>query len=266
MNVLKIICNICLLIVLFFSARAQGRFKVLDYNVLTGFQKNPAQAAIFVEWVKGIDPDMVAMQELSTFTQDSLERLARRYGHAYAVLLTKERAAPMGITSKYPIVNVQKVTDNMHHGYICARVKHYHVVVTHLSPFSYEKCKEEISNILAWSSTLPKKEKLMIMGDLNAFAATDSLLYQEKGYKRRYGVIRQLLEAGFTDAFAFKKQVKEFSYPTKKYENGVKQYGRLDYIFLNGALKKDCLDIRIVRDQVTDQLSDHYPLLMELSL
>ncbi|MNY07769.1 Endonuclease/Exonuclease/phosphatase family protein [compost metagenome] len=154
----------------------------------------------------------------------------------------------------------------MHHGYIYARVKNYHVVVAHLSPFSYEKCKEEISNILALCGTLPKKEKLMVMGDLNSFAATDSLLYREKGYKRRFGVVQLILDQGLTDAYCFKHKAKEFSYPTKKYENGIKQYGRLDYIFLNDAIKKDCLDIRIVKDEVTGQLSDHYPLLMELKL
>ncbi|TZF83082.1 hypothetical protein FW774_12320 [Pedobacter sp. BS3] len=242
----------------------QKPLKIVDYNVLTGFQKNPAQAAVFVAWVKTIQPDIVAMEELSTFTQDSLERMANRYGHPYAVLLAKEKAAPIGITSKYPIVNVQKVTDNMHHGYIYAQVKDYHLLVTHLSPFSYEKCKQEISTIIVKANALPQKDKILIMGDLNSFAATDSVAYKEKGYKRRYGVIQLLLEAGYTDAYHAKHPATAFSYPTKKYTGGKKQFCRIDYIFLNKAARKKCLDIQIVKDAVTDSLSDHYPLLMDM--
>jgi exodeoxyribonuclease-3 len=78
---LLMVVLICKTVCLFATgANARDHFKILSYNVLTGFQKNPAQVTVFVEWVKGIRPDMVAMQELSTFTQDSLERLAKRYG------------------------------------------------------------------------------------------------------------------------------------------------------------------------------------------
>jgi exodeoxyribonuclease-3 len=42
---------------------------------------------IFVKWVKQMDPDVLALQEVTGFTQASLEKLAESYGHSYALLL-----------------------------------------------------------------------------------------------------------------------------------------------------------------------------------
>ncbi len=115
----------------------QGKFRLLTYNVLTGFQKSPSQVNRFVEWVKDKKFDVIAFQEMSTFTQDSLESFAKRYGHHYAVLL-KGNNSPIGMTSKYPISNVKKMIDSMHHGCIYAQVRDFNVFITHLSPFSYQ--------------------------------------------------------------------------------------------------------------------------------
>lgn len=243
------------------ATAAQPPLKLLTYNVLTGFQKDPAQAEKFIAWVDSLQPDITALLELSTFTQDSLERLARRFGHPYAVLLTKEKAAPIGITSRYPIINVQKVTDNMHHGYIYAQVLDYHLLVTHLSPFSYDKCMEEMRGILAKTATLPPKGKILITGDLNSFSPADSNFYRQAGLSRRYGVLQQMLDAGFTDAWHARHPQSVMSYPTVKYDNGIKKPGRIDHIFLNPAANRQCVDVRILKDAVTDSLSDHYPLL-----
>ncbi len=132
--------------------------RVLTYNVLTGFQKDPHQADRFVEWVKGQDADVIALQELSTFTQDTLERLACRYGHPYAVL-NKGNGSPIGITSKYPFTHVEKISGAMHHGCIYVQTGGIHLFATHLNPFSYEKCIEEMKGILTMAAAIPSKEK-----------------------------------------------------------------------------------------------------------
>lgn len=72
--------------ILFFiiSAKAQQKqdnFKILCYNVLHGFESNPKVMDKYVTWVKTIDPDIVAFQEMNKFTDKSLKELAARYGH-----------------------------------------------------------------------------------------------------------------------------------------------------------------------------------------
>jgi exodeoxyribonuclease-3 len=243
------------------AAKISETLRVLSYNVLTGFQKNPQQADRFVEWVKNLDPDVIGLQELSTFTQDSLERLAHRYGHSYAVLL-KGKNAPIGITSKYPVTNVEKMTETMHHGCIHAEVKGFHFFITHLSPFSYAKCLEEIKEITDSAAKIPIGKGILIMGDLNSFSPEDSVHYSPA---RKYGVVQMLLDKGYTDCYKKINQSFGSSFPTTAYASKVKtkQPVRIDYMFVNNILAEKLLTATIIRDSATSQLSDHYPLLVE---
>lgn len=115
--------------ILFFiiSAKAQQKqdnFKILCYNVLHGFESNPKVMDKYVTWVKTIDPDIVAFQEMNKFTDKSLKELAARYGHYYSAI-SKENGYPVAITSKYPIRDLIKVDDHMEHGYMYAKNKRY---------------------------------------------------------------------------------------------------------------------------------------------
>ena len=106
----------------------------------------------FVAWMRELDPDMAALQEMNGFTQARLEKLAADYGHSYAVLL-KDTGYPVALTSKYPIV-AKRVTDNMHHGFLIASTGGYNIVVAHLSPFNWCKRQQEVATILAWIEAL----------------------------------------------------------------------------------------------------------------
>lgn len=240
-------------------SKNEGRsFRLLTYNVLTGFQKNPQQADRFVEWIRNKNFDVVAFQELSTFTQDSLERLARRYGHNYAVL-HKGNGSPVGITSRYPLTNVEKMTGTMHHGCIYARSAGFHFFVTHLSPFSYEKCVEEMKGILDKAAVIPSTEKVLILGDLNSFSPEDSTSYTQK---RRYGVVQSLLDSGYSDTYRQVHHRFENSFPTMAYAHKAKTTTRIDYVFAGKTAAKYINGAEIIKDSVTSALSDHYPLMV----
>lgn len=231
--------------------------RLLTYNVLTGFQKDPQQAARFVEWVKDQHFDVIAFQELSSFTQDTLERLARRYGHAYAVL-HKGNGSPIGLTSRYPLTQVEKISDTMHHGCIYTRTAGFHLFVTHLSPFSYEKCVAEMKGILAKAAAIPSTEKILVLGDFNSFSPEDSASYPQK---RRYGVVQSLLDNGFSDAYRQLHHQFEYSFPTTAYAHKVKSPTRIDYVFANKTALSYLTSAAILKDSTTARLSDHYPLM-----
>ena len=132
------------------GASAQKRsFRVLTYNVCEGLKMDTtASKERFVAWMRELDPDLAALQEMNGFTQARLEKLAAAYGHSHAVLL-KDTGYPVALTSKYPIV-AKRVTDNMHHGFLIARTGGYNIVVAHLSPFSWRKRQQEVATIRAW--------------------------------------------------------------------------------------------------------------------
>ena len=68
------------------------------------------------------EADIVSLQELNEYNQAKLAEDAKSYGHAYSVLL-KEEGFPTGITSRYPIEDVHRVTEGFHHGLLRVRIK-----------------------------------------------------------------------------------------------------------------------------------------------
>lgn len=258
---------------------AQKELKLLSYNVLMGLQNDSVVKSKYVEWVKDINPDIVAYQEMNQFTQKSLEEFAQRYGHSYAVQ-SKIEGFPVALTSKYPIVNVRKVVDNMHHVYLCAKINGINFIVIHYSPFSYQKRQKEVHEVLACAALIPKNEKIAIMGDFNSLAEVDAGQYGPEMLDIRkqselkqshirnlnngqfdYSVTNAMIEAGYTDAV--KKYHKEFIYsiPSKKYRKN-NHLSRIDYVWTNAPLTKLLKSATIIHDEATEEMSDHYPLLI----
>jgi len=265
--------------------------KFLSYNVLHGFSGDTARESNYVEWVSKINPDVIAYQELNGFTQDSLEKLAKRYGHLYAAINTGV-THPIGITSRYPIVMVQHVTENMWHSYLYGIVNGVHVFVTHLSPFDVNSRRADLDIVLAHTALLPADEKIIVMGDFNSLASIDSAQYGEnllaamrksegrlepksglpivEGktiYRHNldngridYTVTNKMLAAGFRDAYYLTNKKFKASAPTEGYRNKNSKLKRIDYIWVNGAMAATVRAADIIDDSQTKNLSDHYPV------
>ena len=261
--------------------------KLVSYNILNGMKLDESKGkAAFVSWLKSLDADIVGLQEAQELTQQSLEEMARRFGHPYAVLL-KLDGYPTALTSKYPIVNVRKVTDNLHHGFIQAEIQGFNVIVLHFSPHKYWKRREEVDLVLATIGSEPQKLKRILMGDFNAESPLDRDMYAdgrlaiarrraEERYathenlvdgKLDFDVISRLLDSGFIDVVHREQKGPMSSQPTRHFM-GVEDRNvprRVDYIFVSPDLEKSVVAARIVKDAFTDVHSDHYPVSLELS-
>lgn len=275
---LYFILSCILLSILFQTAGAQGNFKILSYNVLYGLQNDSLIKNEYVNWVKKIDPDIVAYQEMNDFTQKSIEAFAIRYGHPYAVI-SKTEGFPVALSSKYPIVNVQKVVDNMHHVYLVANIRGINVIVIHFSPFNYKKRQLEVNEIIARASLFPKNENIVIMGDFNSLSQVDDIYYKDEGYLKTarerelkeshirnlnngqfdYTVTGAMQQAGYVDLLRKFHSDKQFSIPTKKYGSNYPK--RIDFIWANSVFAKTAVSTDILQDPQTDVMSDHYPVL-----
>lgn len=261
---------------------SQQTLRIVTYNVYEGFKNDSLLYKQFAAWASRINPDIVALQEMNRFTQRGLEAFAAAYGHPYAVL-SKPDGFPVALSSKYPIVNVQKVIDNMWHGYLYANVKGIHIFVVHLCPITYEKRRDELRLILAHAATLPKDAKIAIMGDFNAVSREDEKYHDQrivdfiKNWQKQdprvrdlvdgkpdYSAMDLLREAGFRDTFWLKFKEHTGTFPTKKYGDPVPR--RIDAIWVNDALARKLVSCTVIKDTVTNSLSDHYPVLAEFKL
>lgn len=254
----------------------KGELKVLSYNILEGLQHSRVQIDAFVEWVRNCDPDIIFYQELNGWSEEEFSELAARCGHPFAVKI-KEDGYRMGISSKTELADVQRFTKDFSLGYVYARTLDYHLFAVHLNPFEEERRLGEIRKILTHVNSLPADAQVMIVGDFNSLAESDNSQYDEEfqeaflASKQRtrdtqieYRVTNTLLEAGFTDAYKLFHDEFKTSFPTSKRILPDKFGVRIDYAFLNPALKEKCTSAEIVHDPVTKYLSDHYPLIFTL--
>jgi len=282
-------CKYTYLVLLIFAMlplgiKAQSQtLKVLSYNILQGMRLDTtAGKSEFTNWLKSVDPDILALMEVQKFTQKSLEEMAMKYGHPYAVLL-KEDGYPVALTSKYPIVNVSRITDNMDRGMILAQVNGLHIIVTHLSPFKYQTRQKEANLIISTVKSQNINDKWILMGDFNAVSPLDSSQYadgslqqhttkQDQKYRSHanlnhgkldYSVIDSFLKAGFADAYKSKNSAFESSIPTVEFSNDGPNH-RIDFIFLSKALNDKVTQAKIIKDAFTDTHSDHYPVLVTI--
>lgn len=270
------------------NAMAQtNSLRFISYNILQGMRLDTAKGKpLFVNWVKEQHPDVLALEEVTGFTQASLEELAKSYGHPYAELLVEGEKYPVAITSKYPISNVKKVISNMDRGFITAEISGYQVLVVHLTPFDYRKRREEIDLMLAEVQSNSNRKNWVLMGDFNTVSPLDSAAYKDgklaESYKRYektyapilklsdgkidYTVIQKVLNVGFVDAIKAKNPSFIKTVHPKAFEpkSGPDVPSRIDFIFVSRDLRQKILSAGVIMDPFTDKYSDHYPVVADV--
>jgi len=262
--------------------------RIISYNVWYGFSKVPERKKTWIVWMKEHDPDIVSLQELNGYTDQILADDAKSYGHAYSALL-KEEGFPTGITSRYPIEDIQRIKEGFHHGLMRVRIQGIYIYIIHLHPSNWETRKAEINQIFKDIEELPPDSKVFLAGDFNTFSPLDSvyyahgrlepffnnrdLLYEEKNLKNGkldYSVIQEIMDFGLIDLEA-SMRVSSYnfsgSFPTlieKEGEHGDQR--RLDYVFASKNLAKKVGNAKIISTDTTLILSDHLPVLVDMDL
>lgn len=285
--------SVCLLLCFSFSmVYASGKpdlkksrsLKILSYNILEGL-KDKEKRALFVRLVDSLQADVLTLQECNHFTHETFLKFAQELSYPYAVLL-KEKGYPPGIISKYPIENVQRITEGFLHGYISAEIAGYQFVNLHLNPFMYVKRNAEMEAVIRHLDQLPKNSKTIIMGDFNSLSPQDSSYYNPNKQKLDkliaheatrahiqnvnnggfdYSVISQLINKGYTDAWKYKNKSRfEKSAPSPVVKHDPDNDVRIDYIWVSTPLKSKIKSVFMIKNKHTDIISDHYPLVLVL--
>lgn len=272
------------------SAQAGERQTIVSWNVWNGFDggRTTEQAAT---WLAGQAPDIVALQELVGIDEESLGRLAERWGHDYAAT-SKPDGYALGLTSNKPIEVIERRTAGLHHGYLHARVAGVDYVVVHLHPGSWEYRLRESHVIAELVGRLRGEGRpVVVLGDLNAHSAHDRAALaaqlpllerraQGNGGNRRgagfdHEVLANVVGAGLVDLGALHLDgdpVFAGTFPTRVLEHAATpetQAGfleRIDYILCDPRSAAFCSGVRFPRNPVLDQISDHYPVVAHFDL
>lgn len=269
-------------------SQSSSNFRIISYNVWYGFTTEAERKEGWLTWMKEQRPDVVSLQELNGYSPQLLAEDAESYGHGYSVLL-KEDGFPTGITSRYPMDDIQKITEGFHHGLIRVRIQEIYFYVIHLHPSNWESRTREIKQILEDIEKLPPDSKIMLAGDFNTFSPLDSQYYShgrlEPFFHERdvefgernlntgkldYAVIQEVMDFGLSDLEALSRLSSyKFtgSFPTlieKEGEHGDQR--RLDYVFASVNLAAKLVQANIIASDTTLLLSDHLPVVVDLDM
>jgi exodeoxyribonuclease-3 len=261
----------------------QSNFHILSYNILNGWQNNATRQAQGAAWIKNKQVDIAGFQELTYFNSSKLANFSSQCGHDYSYFVEYPNDhpinnCPVGLTSKYPMENIQAVSKNMEDSYLYAKIKGIHIITLHLGANGYAKRRAEIDILLAHLATIPKTDKIAVFGDFNSWSPDDAAYYSAQYIANRveedkqnpgrencsnggldYYVIQSMKNAGLKDAY--------WLLNTKWYLTGnTKTNIRFDYMFLSPELAKYAVSAEHVIDSDTDVMSDHYPLLVKFQL
>lgn len=266
--------------------------KVLTHNVWYGFtKKSEPRYTHWKTWMAAQAPDVVALQELNSYTEDKLAADAAAWGHQHSVLL-KTDGFPTGITSRFPITDVQRLREGFHHGLLRCRIAGIWFYVIHFHPSNFARRIEEAGLLQQNAASLPEQDpRIVLIGDFNGFAPVDRRHYdqdsrlvpffQQLDAKNKdarnlnqghldYGGLEAILAQGYVDLLDQHRdpaEVFQGTFPTplvSDEDHGTDR--RIDYIFASPSLAPATVSVSILRDAVTEGLSDHYPVTATLRL
>lgn len=267
------------------------KLRVISYNIWNGFEHDASRRANFINWIKGQQPDILAMTELVGFTEKDLGQLASEYGHKYYAIV-KEEGYPVGITSNEPITVVKKQVEGFWHGMLHVKTHGLDMIVTHLSPHDWKFRLKEAQMLTSYIQD-NQLDNCMVMGDFNAYSPFDADWVEthaqlienmqkwdaeQKAYRNMrdgrfdYSVLSKFLSIGLTDICrlyvpADKRTTFQAAFLYGWQHGDTRLHGigeRLDYILVSPSLVSRCLDARIHNGIETEGISDHYPVSVDL--
>jgi len=238
-----------------------------------------------IEFVKHEDPDVLGLSELDGWDNDNW-RLKHSFqlstGLKYAeVGLSEQSNHHIALFSKYPLKNTVIYNKNFY----CAALKsnvnfnnmNVDIILVHLSYKDEDARLAELNTIF---TSGVKQNPTIFMGDLNSLYQKDSyneteLLLDMKNLRIkkfgvetiRYDVTNYLMKLGFEDTLNTSPKNFRHSVPTN-FNKDTSHFTklRLDYIFVNKSLINLLETSEIIKNPLTEQLSDHYPVSAEFSV
>ena len=285
-----------LFLILIFTQNAfcqSQQVKVMSYNIWNGFEwgHDTERKEKLLAWMKEQNLDVIALQELCGYTPEKLAADSKTWGHEYSILF-KEDGYSVGLTSNAPIELKEKIREGMHHGALHCATLGIDFFVVHFSPRSYLKRREETKIILDKIEAIKSSNtNYLALGDFNAVSPMDADFYPSDGallkrMKERnadkpikgnlfngnldYAVISSFLAFPMIDiSQSFTCGINErVSFPTRVFFNAEKekledylgQSKRIDFILASPELAKKCLISKVMNEEATYFLSDHYPV------
>lgn len=247
--------------------------KVVSYNLFEGASTTKSELA---EFISGEQPDVVCLQEANGWGDDEQSRtkeFATEVGLPFYVFGDSNTRFKLATFSRTPFSGSEVYKNGFWHSAIRASIQHGKDTIdvwnVHLDPRGEDNRLDE-AKILA--AMVNRAGKAVAMGDFNSLSATDeydpTLLEQlrAKGIRKfgevalRHDVMDYFAGAGLVDV-AQALGTNEWTVPTPVNTDAHHADRlRLDYMLATTDLIPSITNMSVVKTELTDKISDHYPL------
>ncbi len=251
--------------------------KLLTYNIFTGGQ--PDRLSLLQEAVHSVDADIVCLQETNGF--DSFDgAILKSFGHslgykhyAFAPCGTAGKNYSVSTYARLPIQHSEPIPNLRHAGLITCFPRGLAVCNVLLSHASENERLDELRRV---TNLLAGYERRLICGDFNMLSpwdAYDSSLPDTFNEHQRSrfttnGNLEMRASAyiaaqGYRDAAQIVEKKNEWTVRTKSSASeGHPAQARLDYVFVSPSLASQVKDMEVIKNELTDRASDHYPVMV----
>ena len=226
------------------------KLRVISYNIWNGFEHDASRRANFIDWIKGQQPDILAITELVGFTEKNLGQLASEYGHKYYAIVKEEGYHDWKFRLKEAQMLTKYIQDNQLDN--CMVMGDFNAY----SPFDAD-----------WVET-----HAQLIKNKQKWDAEQETYRNMRDGRLDYSVLSQFLSIGLTDICRlYVPADKRTTFPTAflyRWQHGdTRLHGiseRLDYILVSPSLVSRCVDAHIHNGIETEGISDHYPVSVDL--
>jgi len=248
------------------------------YNILDG---GDGRLKMIAKIIKNENPDFVTINEANGFdfnNQQKLKELSELTGLSnYYLALSGEYDYHVAVLSKYAFKSVTEIHPLKRAGIMSVfdtSIGELAIVSTHLAPNSESTRIPEIDLIL---SELKPYDNKMVMGDMNSLSDKDGYSndiiksFNDSQIRKftnngelQFEITNKIISAGFTDSGLALDQQKITTVPTLSNQDVSHSSLRLDYAFISESLKNNLNSYKVIKNELTEKASDHYPVVIEL--
>ncbi|MXX66547.1 MAG: hypothetical protein F4Z40_06035 [Chloroflexi bacterium] len=258
--------------------------RIATYNTFEGgrAQLGPIRGRdrLLLDVVKGINPDLIAMQELVDWQDHGRERFesfANAAGMAGEIFVGE--GFPIGVLTRRPwrIARSRFLRAGFWHGLALVELEDgkgslIQALAAHLSPLGPRQRHAEVAAAL---DLIDPAAPAILLGDLNLISHFDhvpvrgltlpTFVRHAAGGALDQRVSRMIAGAGFVDAYARLHPEREgHTIPTPAAFESPFSPARLDYIHVSPGLAARLSSARIYRRPPAAEASDHFPLVVDL--
>ncbi|CAF1126724.1 unnamed protein product [Adineta ricciae] len=259
-------------------------FKVVAYNIFEGGIDRCGSNRLnaIAAYLKSQNSTVVILTELNHFDSLQFSNFAKQWSHSYSVFLKASTGFHLGISSSFPLIELTQIKHEMHHGALLVHVNldnqtKIGLVGTHLNPHSANARTME-AKLIADQLEKQDLKDWIIGGDLNSLSEFDSVYYQQiqkftatdklkakfltsDGNSIDYTTIQHFIQQGYIDTLQ-KSSTFQSSVPTKLDIDPMHALSmRLDYILATKSLTDKLTEANVLKNEQTEFLSDHYPVM-----